>query len=229
MGLDAVELVMDVEDHFGITIQNAEAERVRSVGGLVSLVQDRISAAHKAYCPTLPAFLILRTTVRDLTGDCSLRIRPHHAVTDILAAPQRRELWRRLSVLLGSPPRELRRPRKLRAILTGSKFVLLLFALIAAIAIDIRTLPFTLALAAFAILCLHALTVPFRTVPPDHWMTFGDVTTRLVGATVATKNLQLRTADDVLNELRPLIVDVLGVDADEVVPAARFVEDLGIS
>jgi len=54
------------------------------------------------------------------------------------------------------------------------------------------------------------------------------MTAKLVGATVATKNLQLRTADNVLNELRPLIVDVLGVGADEVVPAARFVEDLGV-
>ncbi len=49
MGLDAVEIVMDVEDRFGITIQNAEAERVRTVGELVALIHDRIVAAHKTH------------------------------------------------------------------------------------------------------------------------------------------------------------------------------------
>lgn len=228
MGLDAVELVMDVEDHFGITIQNAEAEHVRTVGDLVAIIQGRISAAHEAYCPTLPAFLKLRTTVRDTTGDNTLRIRPRQRIADRLTGPQRRHLWKRLSELLGSPPRDLRRPYLLRQILGASVVALLGIALIAAVSIDVRILPVTIALAAFGIFMLHIVTVSFRTVPPEEWATFGDVTAKLVGVTFATKQLQLRTADDILSELRPLIVDVLGVDSNEVVADARFVEDLGV-
>ena len=228
MGLDAVELVMDVEDHFGITIQNAEAERVRTVGDLVTLIQGRISATHDAYCPTLPAFLKLRTTVRDTTGDNTFRIRPRQRIADRLTVPQRRDLWKRLSEMLGSPPRGLRRPYLLRQVLGTSVVALLCLALIAAVAIDVRILPVTLALAAFCIFLLHIVTVPFRSVPPEEWVTFGDVTVKLVGVTFATKQLQLRTADDILSELRPLIVGVLGVDRDEVVADARFVEDLGV-
>jgi acyl carrier protein len=213
---------------FGITLRDAEAGRVRAVSDLVALIQDRIAAAHEVRCPTLPAFLSLRAAVRDIKRECSLRIRPHHDVAAILTAPQRRELWKRLSVLLGSAPRELRRPPRLRAILASSVFALLLLAVIAALALDIRTLPLTLLLAALAIMFLHVSTVPFRTVPPDGWITFADVTARIVGATVATKHLQLRTADSVLDELRPIIVNVLGVDPNKVVPAARFVEDLGV-
>ncbi|MGI9469873.1 MAG: acyl carrier protein, partial [Rubripirellula sp.] len=77
------------------------------------------------------------------------------------------------------------------------------------------------------IFLLHIVTVQFRTVPPAEWVTFGDITAKLVGVTFATKQLQLRTADDILCELRPLIVDVLGVDGEKVVPDARFVEELG--
>ena len=227
MGLDAVEIVMDVEDHFGITIQNAEAEHVRTVADLVALIQGRISAAHEAYCPMLPAFLKLRTTVRDATGDKTFRIRPRQRIADRLSIPQRRQLWKRLSELLGSTPRGLRRPQFLRQILGTSDVALLGIALITAVAIDVRILPVTLAVAAFCIFLLHIVTVQFRTVPPAEWVTFGDITAKLVGVTFATKQLQLRTADDILCELRPLIVDVLGVDGEKVVPDARFVEELG--
>ncbi|MAJ46223.1 MAG: acyl carrier protein [Planctomycetaceae bacterium] len=227
MGLDAVEIVMDVEDHFGITIQNAEAEHVRTVADLVALIQGRISAAHEAYCPMLPAFLKLRTTVRDATGDKTFRIRPRQRIADRLSIPQRRQLWKRLSELLGSTPRGLRRPQLLRQILGTSVVALLGIALITAVAIDVRILPVTLAVAAFCIFLLHIVTVQFRTVPPTEWVTFGDITAKLVGVTFATKQLQLRTADDILYELRPLIVDVLGVDGEKVVPDARFVEELG--
>jgi hypothetical protein len=59
-------------------------------------------------------------------------------------------------------------------------------------------------------------------------MTFGEITKKLVGVRVATKMIHLRSEDEVLNELRPLLVGVLGVDASEIVPSARFIEDLGM-
>ncbi len=42
MGLDAVEIVMDVEDHFGIVIDDDEAGRMRTVGDLVALIRSRV-------------------------------------------------------------------------------------------------------------------------------------------------------------------------------------------
>lgn len=228
MGLDAIEIVMDVEEHFGITIQDAEAEQIRTVGQFVALLHDRVSAAHETPCPTLPAFLKLRTLLRDITGNDTFRMRPCQLIADRLNATYRRHLWGRLPELLGSPPHALRRPKTLRRILSISTIALLGIALYSAAAIDFSFAPLTLAIAAFGIFGLHIVTVSFRTFPPDDWVTFGDVTTKIVGTTSATKHLQLRTVDDILNELRPLIVQALGVDADEVFPNARFVEDLGV-
>ncbi len=228
MGLDAVELVMDVEDHFGITIQDSEAERARTVGDLVALIHCRLSAAQETCCPTLPAFLKLRSAVRDAIGDSTFRIRPRQRITQRLSASQRRELWKRLPALLGSPPRSLRRPQALRRILVASLVATLIIAVSAAAAIDTRILPLTLALAGLWILVLRIATVPFSTIPPREWVTFGEVAAKIVGVTAATKQLHLRSADDILAELRPLIVNVLGVDGDEVVSSARFVEDFGV-
>lgn len=228
MGLEAVELVMDVEDHFGIIIQTTEAERFRTVGDLVVLIHGRIAAAQEAYCPTLPAFLKLRATVRNVTGDSAFRIRPQQRIVDRLNVPERRELWKQLTELLGSPPRGLRRPLLLRQILGATVISYVVISLMAALAIDVRIWPLTIALAVVCTFLLHIATVRFRTVPPDGWITFGDITTKVVSVTFATKQLQLRTADDILCELRPLIAEVLGVNGDEIVASARFIEDLGV-
>lgn len=228
MGLDAVELVMDVEDHFGISIQNSEAERVRSVGDLVALIQSRIDAAHAATCPTLSSFLQLRTCVREITNDNGLRIRTRTRVVDALSRSERQRLWNRLHDLLGSAPPSLRRPPAMRKVLVVLVLAAIISAIATAAAIDLAVLPLTLALAAIITLVLHFLTVPFRIVPPDALTTFGAISQRISGVTVATKQLHLRSLDEILDELKPIVVDTLGVDASEVVPTARFIEDLGM-
>ena len=92
MSLDAVAIVMYVEDHFGIRITNAEAERVLTVGDLVSLIFGRISNSQEERCPTLQAFLTLRAATRAAARDGSLRIKPRDHVINILKPWQRREL-----------------------------------------------------------------------------------------------------------------------------------------
>lgn len=228
MGMDGVEIVMDVEDHFGISIQDSEAEQVRTVADLVALVHRRIAVAQDAYCPALTAFLSLRKVTRAACGNASLCVRPRDAVTAILNHRQRRELWHRLSELLGRPPRHLRRPRSLRRLLVGVSLGVIVLALGSALAVDLHIWPLTLLLAGVVIGCLNYATLPFRWVPPDGWSTFGDITRKIVGVTAATRLTHLRTEDEILNELRPLLASILGVDDAAIVPSARFVEDLGM-
>jgi len=228
MGLDAVEIVMDVEDHFGIVIQSNEAERVRTVGDLVSLIQSRIEAAHVAYCPTLASFLQLRSCVREIATDDRLRIRTGTRIVDILDRSQRRRLWKRLDDLLGAPPSSLRRPPMMRKSLAFLVVATIFLAIATAALVDFAILPVTLALAAVFALTLHFLTVRFRIYPPDTLATFGALSQRLTGVNAATKLLHLRSIDAILDELKPIVVDTLGVDSSEVVLSARFVEDLGM-
>ena len=228
MGLDAVELVMDVEDHFGISIQNSEAERVRSVGDLVALVQSRIDAAHAATCPTLSSFLQLRSCAREIANDNRLHIRASTRVVDALTRSERQRLWDRLHDLLGTAPPSLRRPPAMRKVLVVLVLAAIISAIATAAAIDLAILPLTLALAAIITLVLHFLTVRFRIVPPDALTTFGAISKRIAGVTVATKQLHLRSLDEILDELKPIVADTLGVDASDVVSTARFIEDLGM-
>ncbi len=228
MGLDAVEIVMDVEDHFGISIQNAEAERVRTVGDLVALIGSRIESAHLATCPTLASFLLLRSSVREIADNDTLRIRTGTRVVDVLDRSQRQRLWARLDEMLGSAPLSLRRPPALRKLLSVLALSTMAFAFVAAAVIDLDTLPLTFTLAAIVTLVLHIVTVPLRNCPPDTLATFGSIARRIAGVNVATKQLHLDSADAILGELRPIVVDTLGVDGSEVVLTAKFIEDLGM-
>jgi acyl carrier protein len=228
MGLDGVELIMEVEDHFGITIADGEAEQMRTVGDLVALVRSRIEAAASSRCLALPGFLELRRVVREVRSDPTVRLKPSQPVIDRLSAPQRRRLWRRLPELLRTEPTPLRRPRAMRRILAAIAWALIFAAIAAAAAVDWAILPLTLLLAGGLVLLLDVSTAPLRVVPPDGWATFGEITRKIVGLKAAFKHRELPDEASVLAELEPIIVNVLGVDRRKVVPSARFVEDLGV-
>lgn len=227
MGLDGIELVLGVEDHFGIIIRDAETERIRTVGDLVALIRSRICAAKDEKCPTRRAFLTLRRVVRETIDDETFRMQPQDAVA-LLAPRLRRRLWRRLPELLGTAPRDLRRPPFLRKTLTGISIALLVSA-VALAAVDWRILPLTLFLAALLIFLLLVVTGPCCTVPPAGWVTMGDVARRIAGTIAAPDKSRPIDEEALLKELRPIIVQTLGVRESKVVMEARLVEDLGLS
>ncbi len=56
MGLDAVEIVMAVEEAFDIQIENSEAEKVLTPGQLVDLVLSNVQLTNtNAASPTAPS------------------------------------------------------------------------------------------------------------------------------------------------------------------------------
>jgi acyl carrier protein len=65
MGLDLVELVMDVEDSFGITIADSDAEKIQTVGQLYQYVRQRLGQRSITPCPTATAFHRVRLALGD--------------------------------------------------------------------------------------------------------------------------------------------------------------------
>jgi len=227
MGLDGVELVMAIEDRFGITIPDSVSSEIRTVDDLVGFCLDRIHAAETVYCPSLSSFLSLRCLVREIRNDPDLRLRPRDNVETVLDESDRKRLWQQLPELLKSHPRELRRPAWLRKTLV---VVVLSFpiALMAVLPWHIEILALIwLATIAWGML-LHWLTLSMRTQTPDGYTTFGEITKRIVGVTVATNPPAETDYDTVFSIIKEIVVDQLGVDDDEVVPTARFIQDLGL-
>ncbi len=65
MGLEGVELVMNVEEAFGIRISDQDASEVRTVGQCCDLIERILSRGGQEPCSTGATFYRLR---RALTG-----------------------------------------------------------------------------------------------------------------------------------------------------------------
>ncbi|WP_432799248.1 hypothetical protein [Poriferisphaera sp. WC338] len=48
MGLESIELILDVEDVFGINLPDTEVERVRTVGQLCNLIRQHVGTNHNS-------------------------------------------------------------------------------------------------------------------------------------------------------------------------------------
>jgi acyl carrier protein len=225
MGLDAVELVMEVEDRFEISIRDEEASEIRTVDDLVALVEARIAVTRAKICPTLDAFLGLRSDVREVFTSQSLRIRPSQTVASVLTPRKRIKLWKLLHKRLGRALLPLQRP----ALLFYAILVFVLAIAIAPLSFDAGVLPLSLFVAPILLVLLLLLTMPFRVVPPVQLATFGQLA-RQIASTKAALAPQLTAHDSqwVFETVRDIIIRQLGVSREAVVPSASFVKDLGI-
>jgi hypothetical protein len=94
MGLDAVELVMAVEEKFGITISDEEATNALTVGDLKRLVQAKLKLTDTEGCLTQRAFHLLRKNAISQFGTTRSKFRPETALETVVPLSSRREAGR---------------------------------------------------------------------------------------------------------------------------------------
>jgi len=92
MGLDAVEILMEVEDAFEISISDAEAETTLTPRELINLVMSKVGCTDRAVCLTQRAFHRLRAALRRQTGTRRDWIRPDTPTRQLLPGEGRKTL-----------------------------------------------------------------------------------------------------------------------------------------
>ena len=101
MGLDTVELVMRMEETFGIVIDDIDAEKIGTVGQAYRYILNRVRLSPDAPCQSAAAFYRLRRALVVRTGADRRSIRPSSRLDDFLPATGRREAWLGLGDELG--------------------------------------------------------------------------------------------------------------------------------
>lgn len=101
MGLDGVEIVMKVEEAFGITIEDSEAEKTVTPGQLIDLVLSKVGRTIDEACLTQRAFHRLRVSLMRRLGIQRHQIRPDTSLGSLFPRSTRKENFRQISREIG--------------------------------------------------------------------------------------------------------------------------------
>ena len=231
MGLDTVELVMEIEEAFDISIPDDRASEMLTVGDVYDFILEKTadSTLKSSTCLTAVVFYDLRRQLHSL-GLSHSEIRPKTKLDRLIPLTRRRKYWQTLSAQM-----DLRFPR-----LGRPSWLVLLNCMLVAIVVSASFLGFAhdnyisgiVAAAAFGLsstAMLIYLTRPLAIYPAASCSTIRDLVTSLVAINYNTLATRYSTCSrtDIWNALQLIVAEQLGVDRSMVVPHARFVQDLG--
>src|SRR5947207_2505256 len=102
MGLDIVEIIMEVEDTFEICIPNEDWAQIPTVGSLHEYIlqqrcEQRRRFAANPTCPSLSAFIATRKAIVSVTGVERQSVRPTTNLSLLLPRRRRRSQWRKIA------------------------------------------------------------------------------------------------------------------------------------
>lgn len=232
MGLDTVELLMEVEKTFGINIADKEAEQIRTVGDFYEVVWRHIGAKQSDQCKSQYLFYKLRKTLHNSFAIPLHQIKPAAVPETFFPKEHRRRIYKDFSADTGYelPPLILTTPWL--QILNGFGWLSIAGSLTAAIFLyyfkDWSGWIFlSPAVGIFLTIQLDKLLEPQKTVVAQ--TSLRDFINEMLVLNFAKLNADAganrKEMEAVMNKI---IVDFSGVDVSEVHAGASITDDLGM-
>jgi acyl carrier protein len=236
MGLDLVELVIEVEETFRITIPNEEAANIVTVGQLYECIFSKQMTRETNRCLSAAAFFQFRRALTDQFGINRGNVRPSTIIGRIVPGQKRRSEWQHLARKLDWRLPPLVRPAWMSFALCG---LLLSWAVTivaawgwtngfspGAVFLVVASILFSTIL--FAVVAMMA-TTPFATLFPREWQTVRGTVQAALTLNYAKISTQVPgwNRQEIWECLRAIIVEQLGVSTQDVTSSAEFVKDFG--
>ena len=248
MGLDVVELVLAVEDTFGIELRDEELQNVVTAGDMHDLVMRKlegvVSSEAKPACHSGHVFYRVRRALRDCAHVPRRDITPQSDVHRLFAATgaetceRRREVWAQFgdAVGLSVPPLQLPGGTRVDAVITIGTIAVLMFAtwaLSSHLGIAAWSAQFVLWLSVGLVVSIYLAVLAYRftrrfadRIPPVCHTVGG-----LVGEVAKLNSAQLihelgTTPENVWKTLREIVAVEGAIAIERVTHEARFREDL---
>jgi len=118
MGLDSVELLLEVEETFDISIPDEEACQILTVGELHQSILDKMRKKDSPIvCGTQKSFYKLRRTLTNCFAADRRKIRAHTHTEEIFPLTNRKKLWKQFRQNIDLRIPDLQRPSWLICVL----------------------------------------------------------------------------------------------------------------
>ncbi len=236
MGLDLVELVMEVEEQFDVKISDSDYSEISTVGDFHKYICDAKEAMRPKHCLSSAAFLRLRRSLMSTLGIARDRVRLQTSLDDLIPRRRRRTSWDRLRKSLGLNLPDLERPEWMRNVLiVWAWSSILVFAVwgISGLLDPIHFRSWSILMIPLGILI--AILPYLATIPCANAVPAECLTVRGISQTLFYRNLT-RLAElegveseptwQIYDKLTMIISEHLGVPLGEILPESRFIEDL---
>lgn len=229
MGLDGVEMIMALEEEFGIDFSDSESERLRTPRDVIEAICLRLRLSEKPLCHSQQAFHRLRRGLMEVLGVKRQDIRPETHLMELAPGPDCRPWWNRLRDAIGARRWPgLSRPAWLRFLLWGLGWVT--FAAIlcwkfrtqgwAALEYGVLT---SLAALLLLELALHAATRRFIYSLPAGITKVSD----LIHSALSTPGI-VWSREGVAATVKAITMEQLNISENMYGEDKRFLEDLGM-
>lgn len=120
MGLEGVELAMDIEERFATSVPDSELEQILTVGDLQNFIMTRIRSQDSGVCPSAAMFYPIRRILVDQFGLDRTLVRPSTLLESLVGQSDRSEFWRTIESSLATQLPRLKRSKWLQR--TGDIF-----------------------------------------------------------------------------------------------------------
>jgi acyl carrier protein len=232
MGLDSVEILVNVENAFGITISNYEAEKIATVRDIHNLVWRTLQGRQSMRCKTQQLYYKIRYILATKFNVPKDAIELDASLNEIFSATNRRLLYRKLEkeMQLQLPPLVL--PFGWVTVLRITGGVLIIGTLVISL-VMVNRLNYSRWLYLLPVLGIlltnffSNLLDAVRTVFwPDLLSDFTREVLKLNYSTLIQENgANQKEVEQVIDHI---IADIAGVDIKEVTPEKHLGNDLGI-
>lgn len=240
MGLDSVELVLRTEDEFSITLSDDEAASATTVGDLYNLVLSKLDVTPG--CLSSKAFYFTRRALVESLGLPRRSIRPATPLSPLLPDETRREQWQEIRAHIGLSMPALRIPGAVKQhfytrsfILSAAIAAIFCVAVLASGLLGVSAIFLSVAL--WIAMTIAGCSLVDRLFPSLRSELPADTAGELARVVLSLNHDHFLepvssarpTKEDVWQRLVEIVCEQLQVTRDEVVPNARFVDDLGVS
>ena len=232
MGVDSIELVLEVEEHFSIKIPDKDASKFETVGALYDYVVEHTSiVTSSSTCLSAATFYALRRATRAL--GFRGRLRPRDSTANVLPDVEQREYWSQLQKLSNLKLPDLERP-----------FWLVTICALLVVAVSGLVAAIVMLLTQSALYCLVSLCVAFivaRLIAEMATLRYAVdlaencLTLRTLSESALAMNFQTLSdrynganKQDVWVALRSIVAEQLALSVDDVKPNSHFINDLGM-